>query len=268
MAARRKGSGPAKRSSSRKKPAAPRARKTPRDLRGEIRGLRDIILDGLLSRPGANSRERARQGAWDAILKQRAPESRRRLEDLMKPRRWVFGDGDDDPGIALLPTHLDHAIRQVIAPVYVRLGGALQQYHAVRVIWKAKLQFGIRRGKNAPIGSKAAVERQRKAAEKERLKKKDARDEQYARTLDGILEDFTEKRELLRGVLDGLQAVMDGIMRVEEKRLAELARAAPADVKARAAPLLVELKQRRIEAKDYRTLSGERSSEYGSLIRA
>ena len=91
------------RTASRKKPSAP---KGPRDLRGEIRALRDTLLTGLSTRPGASSRERARQGAWDSILKQRAPEARRKLEDLMKPRRWVFGEADDDPGIALRPINV------------------------------------------------------------------------------------------------------------------------------------------------------------------
>ena len=266
MTAKRKGS--KTRTTSRKKPKVPPKKKSPRDLRGEVRALRDTLMDGLLTRPGANAKERARQGAWDSILRQRAPEARRRLEDLMKPRRWRFGEGDDDPGVALLATHFDHAVRQCVIPVYTRLAGALQQYHSVRVVWRAKLQFGIRKGANAPVGSKSAIARQRSAAEKERLKKKDARDEEYARVLDTILEDFTEKRELLRGVLDGLQAAMDGIMRVEEKRLADLARAAPKELKAKADPLLQTLKQRRIEAKDFRTLAGERSSEYASLLRA
>ena len=270
MAARKKNSksGTKAATSSRKKPQAPTKRKGPRDLRGELRALRDMVIDGLMIRPGASARERARQGAWDTILRQRAPESRRRLEDLMRPRRWAFGDGEDDPGIALLPTHMDHAIRQAVIPVYTRLAGALKQYHTVRVVWRPKLQFGIRKGGNEPIGSKSAVAKQRAAAEKERLKKKAAREKEYARVLDTILEDFTEKRDLLRGVLDGLQSVTDGILRVEETRLGELARAAPKDVRDRAAPLLLTLKQRRIEAKDFRTLAGERSSEYASVLRA
>lgn len=270
MAARKKSGGSSTRaaSASRKKPKSPARAKGPRDLRGEIRALRDILLEGLMTRPGASSAERARQGAWDSILRPRAPASRRRLEDIIKPRRWMFGESDDDPGIALLPTHFDHVIRQGVIPVYTRLAGALKQYHTVRVVWRTKLQFGIRKSTNAPIGSKSAIDRQRKAAEKERLKKEAARTKAYARVLDTILEDFTEKRELLRGVLDGLQATMDGIMRVEEKRLADLSRGAPKELKAKVAPLLVTLKQRRIEAKDFRTLAGERGSEYASLLRA
>lgn len=259
---------PARRTTaSRKKPRAG-SPTGPRDLRGEVRALRDTILDGLSTRPAASSRERARRGAWDKILRQRAPETRRRLEDLMKPKRWVFGEGDDDPGVALVPTHFDHAIRQVIASAYTRMGGALRQYHSVRVVWRPKLQFGIKAAGNAPLGSKSAISRQRKAAETERKKKREARTEAYEETLDFILEDFTEKRELLRGVLDGLQSVTDGLLRAEEKRLRALAQAAPAAVKTVARPLLDELRRRRIAAADFRTLSGEKSSAYGSLLRA
>ncbi|MDF1702647.1 MAG: hypothetical protein P1V36_15970 [Planctomycetota bacterium] len=237
-------------------------------MRGEIRALRDTVLDGLSTRPGTTNAERARQGAWDTILKPRHGEARRKLEDFMKPKRWIIGEGESDPGIALVPSHFDHVIRQVVTQVYTRLGGALRQYHSVRVVWRPKLRFGVKKGYNAPIGSKSAITRQRKDAERERKEKKEAMTLHYERTLDTILEEFAEKRTLLRGVLDGLQSAMDGLMRTEEKRLQALAKAAPDEVRAATQPLLKALKDKRIEAKDYRTLSGEKSSVYGTRMRA
>lgn len=243
------------------------ATKTPKDLRGEVRALRDTVLDGLSTRPGSSNAERARQGAWDTILKPRYAEARRKLEDFMKPGRWVLAEGESDAGIALVPSHFDHVIRQVVTQVYTRLGGALRQYHSVRVVWRPKLQFGVKKGYNAPIGSKSAIARQRKDAERERKEKKEAMTLHYERTLDAILEEFAEKRALLRGVLDGLQSAMNALMQAEGKRLRALAKAAPTDVQAVVKPLLKDLKDKRIEAKDYRTLSGEKSSVYGTHMR-
>lgn len=240
--------------------------KSPRDLRGEFIAIHDIIAEELSTRPGADSRERARQGAWDTILKQRAPESRRRCKDIAKARRWEFASAQSDVGIALVPSHWDHVIRQDFNHLYVRLAGALRQYYSVRVVWRPKIRFGIIKGTNAPVATSKAIAAQRKAAEKTRQEKAEARNQAYKDTLKNILADFAEKRAALHKVLEALVKTMDGLMRAEESRLRKLISAAPRAERPKANQYLAQMKQFRLDAKLAKTISGEKSSVYTGLV--
>lgn len=241
--------------------------KKARDLRGELIALRDIVLDELSTRPGQDLRETARRGAWDTILRPRAQESSRRFKDATKARRWRFAPGDDDIGLGIAPAHWNHMIRQCVAPVYTRLAGALRQYYSVRVVWRPKLRFGWTKGKNAPLGSKAAIKAQKSAAEKERKKKAAAMNAAYKATLKTIMDDFAAKRKSLHAVLAGLQKTMDALMQAEERRLGAALARAPAAVKAKAKPDHDAMKMLRRDAKSFRTPSGANASEYSGILR-
>lgn len=241
--------------------------KKPRDLRGEVIALRDRMLADLRGRPGADARERARQGAWDKILKPRIPDVDRRFRDALKAKRWVFAPGDDDIGVSISPPHWDQFMRQFAAPTYTKLCGAMRQYYSVRVVWRARLRFGFKVIPNAPLGSKKAIAAQKKAAKTEREKKEAGRAAAYKATMDSVLADYASKRESLRALVDGLQDTLNGLMQAEEKRLAAVIRRSPADVQAKAKPQYEKMKELRRDARTFRTQSGENASDYSQQLR-
>jgi hypothetical protein len=234
--------------------------------RERLEALRDAVLAAHRKAPAKDQKQSALQDGWVSILKPRVQGWIDRLEDFLAAKRWEFDD-EEDVGVALFPSHLDHVVRDDVVYVFAGLAGALRQYHTIRLVWRAKVRFGFTQGKNAPIGSKKAIDDQNKKAQEELKKAEDEQQKAYRETMQKVLDGWAETRKLLAGHLDELQALMDELLRIEEARLEARLDRAPQPKQEKAAPHLQEAKTLRRDAKSFATDDGSQASEYTGLLR-
>jgi hypothetical protein len=240
------------------------AKKKPKDWRAEVEALRDAIKKDLQAKPGKDRKQSALQDAWVAVLRPRVKRVVNKVEDLLKAKRWERDE--DDAGIALKPVHWNHVVNQIATDVYVDLAGALRGYLNVRPVWRAKVRFGILKGRNAPVGTKKQIDAQKKAADEARKKLEKARNEAYKATMDLVLKGLQGTRDAIQASLDGLQGICDGLMKVEARRLKALRTGAPEAERAKGGDEIEAMELLRLDARSFSLDGGRGGSKYTGLL--
>lgn len=236
---------------------------TGKDLRKEVKALRDYISKNLKGKPDKDKKQSALQDAWVAHLEPRIGRVYNKVKALMTVKRWVR---KGTKGVALKPAHWNHVIRQLVSDAYVDLAGSLRGYFNVRPTWRAKIRFGIFKGKNAAIGSAKQIAAQRKAAKEAAEKLKAARNESYAATMKLVLDGLEAKRTHMEEAISRLQSIVDALMEVEEARLRELLSDAPEETQEKGALIIEEMEEHRIEARDFALDGGRGAADYSRLL--
>ncbi len=235
------------------------------DLRAELRALRDAIALELGRAPARDARQTALYDGWRVALKDRLPRVRRRLEDLLRAERWRLDEKGH--GTALEPSHWRRAIRDALTDVAVALAGARRQYETIGLRWRETMRLGAVRGRNAPVGTRKALDKQKKDAEK-RLEDERARErKRYRETMTLVLDGWAGMREVLAAHLRTLQDLTARLQEAEERRLAALAAAAPPEVAGRARPVLEAARDRRLDGETILMDSPQQAGRWSTLLR-
>lgn len=93
--------------------------------------------------PPRNNYDYAQHDAWKSILKPRAISMRRRAEKLMDQKYWVI-DPATGHAVGVKPKYWNFVVREV-AGLFSELGGALKQYHTVRLRITRPTGYGFMR---------------------------------------------------------------------------------------------------------------------------
>jgi hypothetical protein len=234
-------------------------------LREAFRALRDAIVRDLGRSPPRDARQSALQDAWRIALKDRIPRVRRRLEDLLKARRWDLSGGGAPR--ALHPSHWRHVVRQGLGDVAVTLAGARRQYETIGLRWRERMRLGAVRGRNAPAAATKALEKQRKDAEKKLQDEREQERQRYRETLERVLEGWALVREEIAAHLHTLQELTARLQDAEERRLDGLLRQAPPEVAARARGPLQKARGQRLDGAALLLDDPREAGKWSSLLR-
>jgi hypothetical protein len=229
------------------------------DLRRAAIELRDAVRVHRTPPPRTRG-DRALWEAWNAILRPRLPRLGPASEWFADAQRWEY---EGDVAVRLVPGLWASALSHASA-LFVTLRAAAGQYGRVRVVFRPPNAFGIVRGApSAPGATRAERDADRRTTDARR----DQREARLARTLEAASAGLAATRDALAAQAHMVQTLVARMQHAEEMRLGddcEMCFEVDRGDRAVARETLRLMKIGRLNAESF---AGERSSEYGSLLR-
>lgn len=201
--------------------------------------------------------------AWNSIMKPRVSQMLGIVDGWKDARRWEFVDDDDQPD-RWRPNFWSGAVAAA-SRLYAALGGSLEQYGRVSIVWTKQGTFGFTALPAANVERETLGEAEasaRRAAEEAARAARMLRAKEIVAAIQAGLD--AKRTELAENAV-ALRTLMATLQRAEERRLWDMVDrlADRAEDRAQAESLLAAMRVGRVNAENF---SGKSAAGYGSIL--